>query len=230
MGTGRPTGHPTKLTHRISAPTDENPLRTVTVGEYICEMIATTGRRPGACAAAAGVSRRACDQWLVDAKSAEVRQQEGKLLYPQERLVLDFLLKVRLAQSRWVAERIETHKQIASGGLTTVEVIEKTDPTETVTNDDGERVPKVLERRVKTTRLLPDARAIEWELKMLAGDEFAERLELTGADGGPIRTEDARVEAAELAELSRLADTYLEGVEDGQAREAELRDTDAEVS
>lgn len=81
---------------------------------------------------------------------------------------------------------------------------------------------------MKQHKALPDAAAIRWELERLARDEegqrmFQPRVELTGADGGPVEIEEVTPEEHArrmMAELDEM-DIYVQGVEDGREREAE---------
>lgn len=215
---------PTKLWHLTVAPSDKDPERTLTVEAYICELMETTGRRAALCAAEAGVSRRTVEMWLAAGSKAETKDQQRKLLYPDERRLLGFLRNTRAAHARWTAENLRLHRQIAAGGLTIAEVIQEVDPTEEVVRPDGTRGPKILKTRTKSTRLLPDKRALEWELERLALDDdghrlFAPRVEVTGAEGGPVETLD--VDQAAAAKLIAEFDAFAVGVEAGREREAE---------
>lgn len=215
---------PSKVHHLTAAPTTADPARRLTVEAYICELMETTGRRAALCAAEAGVSRRTVEVWLAEGAKAEIKDLHGKLLYPAEVRLLGFLRNTRAAHSRWTAENLRLHHSIAAGGLTIAEVIQEVDPTEEVVRPDGTRGPKILKTRTKSTRLLPDTGALRWELERLALDDdgqrfLSPRVEVTGADGGPIETLD--VDQAAAAKLIAEFDAFAVGVEAGREREAE---------
>lgn len=226
---------PTKLWHLTVAPTEEQPDRTLTVEAYICELMEATGRRAALCAAEAGVSRRTVEMWLSAGAKAETKDAQGKLLYPDERRLLGFLRNTRAAHARWTAENLRLHRQIAAGGLTIAEVIQEVDATRKADGTpvrDGEPNPRpfVVKTRTKSTRLLPDKRALEWELERLALDDdgnrlFAPRVEVTGAEGGPVETID--VDQAAAAKLIAEFDAFAQGVADGREREQETSGVEA---
>lgn len=220
-------GRPSKLGSRITIPAvygPDNallePERQTTVGERICELMAATGTRATLCAEAVNCDRKSIATWLSAGSRAEQKQSRGHLLTPPEQRYLDFLLATRASHARWIHDKLALHDQVASGGLVLGKIIEKVDPTRL---DESGR-PLVLERRVEQARTLPDAAALRWELERLALGEdgeriFAPRLEVTGADGGPIEVESQDERADRMAaELT----AYQQGLADQRAREAEL--------
>lgn len=197
-------GRPTKLGQSILVPTRENPTRKIKIGERICELIEQYGIRATMCSDMAGVTRTTIRSWLKKGEDAEIRHGKGHLLTPDDQRHLDFLIGTRTAHSNWIASKLDTHAQIAAGGLTITEVVQEVDPTEEVTRPDGSKGPKILKTRTKTQRLLPNATAIEWELERMAVDEdgariFASRVEVTGEGGGPVIVDDKEERAASLA-------------------------------
>lgn len=87
--------------------------------------------------------------------------------------------------------------QLARGGLSKTEELEETDG----------RTGQLIKRVKRETTLLPDGRMVCWLLERKWPDEFnRSRLEVTGADGGPVEidTDDA---------LSKLRD-MLDGISD----------------
>ena len=211
-------GAPLALTKRIIVPTGDGGSKRVTVAQAIVDHVEVTGLRPTLCAHAGHVTREQVSRWLVAASRYAERADRGKSLTANEQTILRFANDCAAAKARWISDRLETHRQIAAGGLTTAEVVETVDPTER--DEDGR--PKIIARRVKTQRLLPDARAIEWELARLAKEEgFADRVEVTGADGGPIETEsreerEERIEQELLAYQQGLADASKEASRNGK--------------
>jgi hypothetical protein len=223
----RPRGRPSKLASRITIPeikdpsgTVSAPERTITCADRIYELMEARGTRAELCAREIGLERKSVESWLRHGSRAEEKRAKSLPLTPQERAYLDFLLNTRAAHQRWIHSRLEVHGQIAAGGLVIGEITETVDPTRTT--EDGK--PVVLERKVKQRKALPDTKAIEWELERLARDEegdrmFSPRVEVTGADGGPIETESREDREERLASELRA---YQQGLADQQAREAEL--------
>lgn len=223
----RPRGRPSKLASRITIPEIRDAAgavisaeRSITAADRICELMEARGTRAELCAREIGLERKTIETWLRHGARAEDKREKHQPLSPEERAYLDFLLNTRAAHQRWIHARLEMHGQIAAGGLVIGEITETVDPTRTT--DDGK--PVILERKVKQRKALPDTKAIEWELERLAHDEdgarmFQPRVELTGADGGPIETESREDREARLAAELRA---YQQGLEDQRAREAEI--------
>jgi hypothetical protein len=207
-------GAPLALNKRITIPDGEGGSIRTTTSQAIIRHIETTGLRPTLCSAAGQVTREQIVKWINDANRYTQRAERGQHLTENERTILRFATDCHAAKERWITRQLDTHRSIAAGGLTTAEVVETVDPTQQ--GPDGR--PLVVSRRVKTTRLLPDARAIEWELARLAKDEgFAERTEVTGADGGPVETESREDREARLeAELT----AFQQGVAAAEAEAA----------
>lgn len=221
----RKMGRPTKLRQLIAAPTDDNPTRKIRIGDYVCELMTIHGTSAVTCAEHAGVARNTIKHWLRLGADAEQRDLKGRPLTPDDVLHRDFLIATRAAHAKWIHDRTMTHAQMATGGLTVTEVVQEVDPTQQVDDPErpGRKRPLVLKSRTKTRRMLPDAKAIEWELERLALDEdgnrmFAARVEVTGADGGPVQLEDKDARAAALA--AELA-AFQAGAESARELEAE---------
>lgn len=222
----RRRGRPSKLASRITIPEIRDtagaiiaPERSVTAADRICELMEARGTRAELCAREIGLERLTVDTWLRKGARAEEKHGKAQTLTPEERSYLDFLMNTRAAHQRWIHARLEMHGQIAAGGLVIGEITETVDPTRTT--EDGK--PVVLERKVKQRKALPDTKAIEWELERLAHDEndarmFQPRVEVTGADGGPIETESREERETRLAAELRA---YQQGLADQAAREAE---------
>lgn len=209
------TGRPLKLASLVDAPTPEQPARRLTVAAFICETMEQTGLRAELCARAAGLGRRTIEMWMADGAKAETKRNQGRSLTPNEQRLYDFLRSTRAAHAAWIAEMLEVHRSIAAGGLTMSKVIQEVDPTQQVAQADGTMGPKVLKRRSETSRTLPEAKALEWELERLARDEegnriFAPRVEVTGVDGGPVLTDDKDARADALA---RELEAFQRGAE-----------------
>jgi hypothetical protein len=202
------TGAPLALNKRIVVPTADGGSRRTTVLQAIVDHVEQTGVRPTLAAHAGNMTREQVARWLTAAARYAERAERGHHLTHNEQTILRFAHQCAAAKERWIASRLETHRQIAAGGLTLAEVVETVDPTQR--DENGQ--PLVLHRRVRTSRTLPDPRAIEWELTRLGKEEgFAERTEVTGAEGGPIEVEsredrEARIERELLAYQQGLID------------------------
>lgn len=226
MGTGRPTGRPSKLNHRITVAgvNPEDPPRTLTCAEFIYEHMEATGRSAHSCAALIPVDRHTIQGWLSAGTEAENHKTQGWTLNRTEQEFLDFLTRTRRAHSLWIADRNRIVASLASGGLQETKEVIKVDPTR---QQDGTPmqpggVPFVLERKVETKRLLPDLAAVKLQLERLARDEWSPRIEVTGADGGPldvdVSTREQRVRET-MAELDEL-DAFLAGAAAATDRES----------
>lgn len=211
------TGAPLALNKRITLPTPDGGSRRITVLQAIVEQVEQTGVRPTLAAHAGNVTREQVNRWLTQAARYAERAERGHHLTHNEQTILRFTHECHAAKERWIAARLDVHRQIAAGGLTVAEVIETVDPTQR----DADGNPTVVNRRIRTSRTLPDPRAIEWELARLGKEEgFAERTEVTGGDGGPIEVE-SREEREERIERELLA--YQQGLLDGDPTAAAAR-------
>lgn len=196
-----PAGRPSKLTHKITIPADgDEPERVVTCAERIYELMEADGFRAELCARDVGTTRKTIESWMAQGARAEEKADKGHLLYPQEQRFLTFLLTTRAMHQRWIRKNMALHASVAKGGLVLGEVTEEVDPTDL----DSAGKPKVLKRRVKSSKALPDAQRLEWQLERLATDEngkrfLSPRVEVTGADGGPVTVEDRETREARLA-------------------------------
>lgn len=201
-------GAPLALNKRITQPTPDGGSRRLTVAQAIIEHIEQTGVRPTLAAHTGQVTREQVARWLTKASHLAERADRHQHLTHNEQTILRFAHNCAAAKARWIAARLDIHRQIAAGGLTTAEVIETVDPSQR----DERGQPVVVSRRVRTQRALPDPRAIEWELARLAREEgFADRVEVTGVDGGPVETESREDREARLEhELT----AYLQGHDD----------------
>lgn len=194
------TGRPLRLVSKIAAPTPDDPDRQLTVAELIYERMEQTGTRAELCAIACGCSRVGVQKWLRDGENACTKAAKGHLLTPNEVRLRDFVINTRMAHAKWIQSRLLLHAQIAAGGLVIGKVIEEVDPTDL----DEHGKPKVLKRRMESSKALPSAESLRWELERLAKDVdgqriFAPRVEVTGADGGPVEVESREDRAARLA-------------------------------
>jgi len=110
--------------------------------------------------------------------------------------------KIRLAQQMALAETeakmalLATAGRLAHGGLTKTEIVEKTDGATGI----------LIERVHRTSTLGPDPGMVRWLLERRWANEYSARVEVTGAEGGPVAidTGDAR------DELRRMLDDIRE--------------------
>lgn len=227
LGSMAPMGRPLKITTPITAPTEAEPHRRITVADAICEEMEATGLRAELCCRSVGVSRKTIEAWMAEGARACEKHDKGHLLDRNERLRRDFLLNTRLAHARWIKVRLDLHHSIARGELVTGYVIEEIDPTKKEVVDGKER-PLVTKRTVRQSRTLPDVKALEWELERLARDEdgeriLAARLEVTGAEGGPLEV--STDPAARARSIAAEAEAFVRGLEEQRARDAEAAAT-----
>jgi transposase-like protein len=124
-------------------------------------------------------------------------------LSPHERNCVELATRMDVAEAEARTALLVLGQQMARGGRERVEVTVKV-------NAQGQ----VLERTERTTTTEPDARMIQWILSHRWREDFGPRVEVTGADGGPVL-----VDATPIAERLRadLADVKAK-------REASSRD------
>lgn len=205
-------GRPTRLKEQSLITTPEGaPL---TYEHAIYQTMQATGLAATRCAEIVGLPRDTVSMWLNNGRRHHEAQEKGAALLVHEHRLAVFFRETKSAHARWIAAQSEILTKIGEGGLITSEVTETVDPTKTGT--DGK--PVVTERRVKSSRTLPDARVVQWQLERLAKDEFSPRVEVTGADGGPVSFDST---GAAARELSDQVDAYVQGIEDTKARAAE---------
>lgn len=230
-------GRPTKLHHRIEVrdPGVDTPKQT-TVAERIHELVARTGCTPSLAGREAGVSAEAVWQWIRKGREHRIELERGKPLYAHELALVDFVQGLDTARGVYLRDQLELHEQLARGGLVVQEITQEVDPTDLVRGADGVERPKVLKSKTKSTRLLPDAKALQWNIERksraikdpqsgedVAPDEgLGSRVEVTGEGGGPVEVDDKRERARQmLAEI----EAFKKGAHEGAEREAEKATT-----
>lgn len=235
------TGRPLRLGSHVTSPQHGQPgepgyrpERTLTVAERIYELMGDNGTRAELCGVDAGVDRRTVVAWMTAGARAEEKRFKGHLLTPKEQHVYDFLLNTRAAHARWVHRNITVLSQLAAGGLVVGKIVEEVDPSlpeidplsgQPVLDRDGKPRPKVIKRRIEQQRQAPSESSLRWLLERLARDEdgqrmFAQRVEVTGADGAPLAGDEDRT-----AREDRLAAELLAYAEGYNARQAEESST-----
>jgi len=201
-------GRPTRLNQRSGLQRDDGTH--ISIADAIYQAMETTGLSATRCAETLGLPRSTVNDWLVDGRRAAQAQQRGRPLTTHEERLAAFSTETVAAHARWIKAQQELHHSIAAGGLMLSKVVERVDQTTMVRDEHGVERPKVVERRVETSRTLPDARAIEWELERLAREDFTPRVEVTGAEGGPVRVDTGSMAGQLAAEI----DAYVAGAAD----------------
>lgn len=214
--TAKKFGRPTKLHHRIEVKDAGSEAQVVTVGERIVDLVARYGMTPSLAGREAGVTADAVWKWIRAGREHMQERDRGKPLYAEELALIDFVSNLDQARAVYLRDQLDLHEQIARGGLVIQEVVREVDPTELVpdpADPTGEkRMPKVLKSRTKSTRLLPDLKALQWNIerksRQLADPVTGEidtpdeglgsRVEVTGADGGPVEVDDKRERAKSM--------------------------------
>lgn len=230
-----PGGRPDTLTTLVDLPPPQpgQAARRTTVGDAICAEVERLGCSAGMAArrCPARISAQAVYKWINEGRDAAAKAEAGQKLTKAEQRLAAFVDSFDRANASYLARQLALHEQIAEGTLTTAEVVEEVDPTQIVDRADlpEGRGPKVLKRRVKTTRMLPNAEAIRWNIERKSrGDDKAgipdehlgPAIEVNATVEQPDKTADLARQL--LAEAEKAADAYLQGVEDGRAREAEI--------
>lgn len=160
----------------------------------------------------AGVTDRTLHRALTRGREVQARVDEGEVaeadLVGDDVAYLRLFVQVEKARADAVVTNVANVAKVARGGTLVREV------TRTYRNDDGEMVTET-----DRTYAPPDWRASKWMLETQHSREFgsgAARVELTGADGGPVQSEGPGVEAvAALAE--RIHALQARRVEDDAA-------------
>lgn len=187
--TRRKMGRPTK----IDQPLDYG-AGTTTVSERILGML-RQGNYLETAAAAAGVHKDTVYEWLKIGAAAATKLHRHEKLTAHERRCWDFADAVGRAQSQAEVDDVVALDGLAQGRVRQVTVVK--------VNAEGVE----LERSERVELDGPDASVLQWRLERRFPDRWGrKRLELTGADGGPIGV-DLGASARDLlaSELDRMA-------------------------
>lgn len=186
--TGRPThGRPGTLTQEVH----DTIVTFVRAGNYIDAASALAGRP----------SRTVYDWLRIGARLEETGTQPAT---DYEQKCLAFSHAVRKAQAEAEAEDVLAIGQIASGGTTT------SSKTVEVKDANG----RTIETRTTTDVAGPSLAALQWRLERRFPDRWGrQRVEVTGADGGPVEVAVSPVEklAAKVAEVRDRLDSQGDG-------------------
>lgn len=169
---------------------------------------------------AAGVSKETGYQWQRVAGRTKLRARGEPLdsidTTAHERRCVAFSDAVAEAESSWEVGALAALQRLAQGGVTTTRTVTKRGPD----LQNGDAGP-ILDITTTTETLLPNAQVLEWRLERRFPGRYGRRVELTGADGGPVALtidEDDRVEA-----LAETLEAYLQGVADAKPKRRALR-------
>lgn len=164
----------------------------VTVGDAIIEAL-LAGAYMETAAEQAGVAKQTVYGWLRHGAAACIKREKGAALSQREArrqgLVLtkreqtyaDFSDAVAQAQAEAELHDVALLAELGRGGMTVRTVTQKVD-----------QAGNVLEQTVRTETLGPSAAVLMWRLERRHPEKWGRRrIELTGADGGPVQVEDA---------------------------------------
>jgi hypothetical protein len=207
----KPNGRPSVLRAVIGTRPDGSPI---TTHERIVDAL-TVGSFFEQASAAAGVNKQTAYGWLTSgARSKRWLAQGGpNNLTPHEQDCVAFSDAVAEADARWELQVNTLLERLGRGG-TTVEVVTVKQQRRERPNPDDPTQPIVdyveLERTTRTETLAPSPQVLEWRLSRRFPTRYSQRMELTGAAGGPI--EISREERS--AQLAEAAEAYLAGQTD----------------
>lgn len=206
--TKKQTGRPTRLTEN----TADVIVHAVLEGNHI-----TT-----ACAAA-GVSRTALYEWIDRGQAVQQALANEEPVDPDALRFADFADRLADARARAEMRAVQVIERSMQGGFVISEEPLLDLEGQPVRGDDGEIL-------CKRTYAQPDGRLALSYLGRSRPDTWGQnptnRIELTGAAGGPVQMEHSTDQIASLAERLALvaARRRAEDAEDGEVYEAELVD------
>lgn len=192
------TGRPSTINQRIGERPDGTPI---TIADRIVEHVRTVGAEIGVAASAAGIPRSTVYEWMRVATRARARTERpghDKLTIHETRC-LDLSRRVEEAEAEWHMRQLVTLERSQQPQTRTI--------TTEKLNDKGE----VIERQVRTEVVPGDTDAAKWRLQRKYRDLYADRVEVTGADGSPLVPE----QAERARDLAAALAAYQVGVDDG---------------
>jgi hypothetical protein len=176
-------GRPSPIDAQAGTRDDGTPI---TVAEVITNAL-RTGSYFEQAAATAGVGKETGYGWLRTAGRLRIRARGKALssLTPRptahERRCVAFSDSVAEAESSWEVTALAGLERLARGGITTTKTVTKRGPAAA----DGSPGP-VLEVTTTVEQLAPSAQVLEWRLERRFPSRYGRRVEVTGAEGGPI--------------------------------------------
>lgn len=217
-----PVGRPTKIDQvlrtrqRVHPVTGHVDTENVTVADTIVEAL-RAGNYLEAAAAMAGVHRDTVHTWLKTGAQAHADLHAGtrtrRQLTKLDKLCMEFSDAVAEAQDQAEGLDVGRLAQLAAGGITQEVVTEKQ-----VLQGEGDQAKLVVtERTVRKSTTLPDGDTLRWRLERRFPDRWGRRrVELTGADGGPVEVDLVGQGVSQLLDLAgRMADPEEEAVPAG---------------
>ncbi len=204
-------GRPTKIDEVVRHTADGQP---VTVGAQIIQRL-QLGLTHNAAVKAAGVTRDTFWRWRGDGARLRALQAQGKrkTFTPQELRLIEFSDAVERAEGEAEVQRLAVIQGAAVGGQKIVKVSERQAMV------DG--VMTVVERTVTTETARPNWTAAAWWLERRLPQQYARRVEITGAEGAPLLEEADH--ARSLADSLR---DYLTGAADASLPAAKAKPKD----
>lgn len=188
------TGRPTKLGQVLREEGGER----ITVADEIIERVRGGASNVDA-AVSVGIARSTLQDWLREGARHASRRLNGERLTRKEAGLADFSDREAQAVAEWKVEQ-EIQLGILSSGRERRIVTEKRDAA-----------GNLIEKTERTEGLEPDLRAITWRLERRFPEQYgANKLEISGPDGGPIPVS-VREQAAKT--LGTLAERLAESAE-----------------
>lgn len=193
------TGRPPSLTPDVAATI----VRYMRMGAYI-----------ETAAAAAGRSKVTLYEWM---KTGARAREKGRRVTAHEQACIDFLNAVDTALAESELEDVSKIATLAQGGRQVTTVREK---VQVVDGPNGSKIEQVVERTTNTETLAPSLAALTWRLERRFPDKYGrQRIEVTGADGGPLEfTVEERASA-----LAQEAELFLQGAAEAAQAEASTK-------
>lgn len=194
-----PGGRPSKIDAVIGTRPGENggPDVEITVADRIVELLVAGNYLEGA-AAGAGVHKDTVYHWLKTGAQVKLRAGAGSIddivASEFERRCAEFSDAVAEAEGRYESSANLTLERLARGGVPLVTETVERGPAPvhpqtggpTYDSDGREVLGPILKSSTRSSSTLPDAQVIEWRLTRRFRQRYAERVELTGAEGGPV--------------------------------------------
>lgn len=176
------TGRPSPIDQIIGHDQEGNPI---TVADSITNSLRMGAYFEQACATA-GVTKETGYAWLRTAGKLKLRARGGSLATArpsaQEKRCLAFSDAVAEAESSYEVDALSTLGLLARGGYAVVKTVVKRGPPAPGSDAAG----PVLESTTTTERLAPSAQVIQWRLARRFPARYGQRVEITGAEGGPV--------------------------------------------
>lgn len=217
-----PGGRPSLIDATIDYRPDGTPI---TVQDRICAAL-RAGSYRGEAFRSAGLNRDTGYGYLQTAARVKLRARGGPIeaLRPKpsahELRCLAFSDAVEEADASWEIGALATLERLARGGIPQIKTVTKRGPDQA----DGSPGP-ILEKTVTEESTLPSAQVLEWRLERKFPDRYGRRVEITGAEGGPV----ALSIEERAADLAQVLDGYLKGIADAKAHRAPRKKKSAPV-